>query len=79
MQPESLINFQTVPSLLNAEGNKKIKGCDILALTVTYSVNGKPISFEDLKTLQIIRKDYIDYVEDIIRKMNEAYRQSKKG
>ena len=24
MQPESLINFQTVPSLLNAEGNKKL-------------------------------------------------------
>lgn len=24
MQPGSLINFQTVPSLLNAEGNKKI-------------------------------------------------------
>lgn len=24
MQPESLINFQTVPSLENADGNKKI-------------------------------------------------------
>ncbi len=24
MQPESLINFQTVPSLLNADGNKKL-------------------------------------------------------
>ena len=24
MQPESLINFQTVPSLENAEGNKKL-------------------------------------------------------
>lgn len=55
------------------------KGVIILALTVTYSVNGNPISFEDLKTLQITRKDYIDYVEDIKRKVRETYRRSKKG
>ena len=48
----------------------KSKGHDTLALTVTYSVNGKPIKFEDLENLQIIRKDYIDYIEDIKRKVN---------
>lgn len=45
----------------------------------TYSVNGNPISFEKLKTLQITRKDYIDYVEDIKRKVNANIGQSKKG
>lgn len=34
-----------------------------MLLTVTYSVNGKPIEANDLKNLQITRKDYIDYVE----------------
>lgn len=57
----------------------KSKGCDILALTVTCSVNGRPISFEELKTIQITRKDYIAYVENIIEQINASIEQSKKG
>lgn len=34
-------------------------------MTATYSVNGKPIEFKNLKNLQITRKDYIDYMEAI--------------
>ena len=37
-------------------------------MNVTYSVNGKPITFENLKNLQITRKDYIDYIESIRNK-----------
>lgn len=48
-------------------------------LTVSYSVNGKSISVEELKTLQITRKDYINYVEDIKRKVNADIEQNKKG
>ena len=47
--------------------------------TVSYSVNGKPISVEELKTLQITRKDYIDYVEEIKRKARATINNSKKG
>lgn len=39
-------------------------------MTATYSVNGKPIQFEELKKLQITRKDYIDYMESIKKKIN---------
>lgn len=48
-------------------------------LTATFSINGKPIKSENLKKLQITRKDYIDYVENLIRKANENIKQSKKG
>lgn len=41
-----------------------------MALTATYSVNGKPISFEELKNIQITRKDYIDYVEALRKRAN---------
>jgi hypothetical protein len=47
--------------------------------TVSYSVNGKSISVEELKTLQITRKDYIDYVEEIKRKARATINNSKKG
>ncbi len=39
-------------------------------LTATYSVNGIPIEFKNLKTIQITRKDYIDYVEGIKKEIN---------
>lgn len=41
-----------------------------MTLTVTYSVNGKSITYEELKNIQITRKDYIDYVESIKKKAN---------
>lgn len=34
-------------------------------LTVSYSVNGQDIKEEDLHKIQILKKDYIDYVESI--------------
>lgn len=58
-------------------GNKG-KGV-VFILTVTYSVNGNPISFEELSSIQITRKDYIDYVEDIKRKVNADVEQNRKG
>ncbi|MCX4379493.1 MAG: hypothetical protein OSJ61_25580 [Lachnospiraceae bacterium] len=48
-----------------------------MSINVTYSVNGNPISFEDLSSILITRKDYIDYVEDIKRKVNTGIEQSK--
>lgn len=51
----------------------------VFILTVTYSVNGNPISFEELSSIQITRKDYIDYVEDIKRKVNADVEQNRKG
>lgn len=47
MQPESLINFQTVPSLLNAEGNKEVKK------------KMKRVSFKEYQILKIIYKNVI--------------------
>lgn len=44
-------------------------------LTVSYSVNGNPIAFDDLKKIKITRKDYIDYAESIIKKA----KTNKKG
>lgn len=44
-------------------GNILFEKNEVIILTVTYSVNGKPISKDDLKNIQITRKDYIDYVE----------------
>lgn len=41
-------------------------------LNVTYSVNGKPITFENLKRIQITRKDYIDYIESIKNKRTSS-------
>jgi hypothetical protein len=51
----------------------------IVILTVTYSVNGKPIKFEDLKNLKITRKDYIAYVENLKEHINKERRKNKKG
>lgn len=45
-------------------------------LTVSYSINGLPVTKEQLKEIQIVKKDYIDYVENIkkrIREENEQY------
>jgi hypothetical protein len=45
-------------------------------LNVTYSVNGKPITFENLKKIQVTRKDYIDYMESIKKQKNNfGFRQ----
>ena len=34
-------------------------------LTVSYSVNGKDITYDELKDIRITKKDYIDYVESV--------------
>lgn len=34
-------------------------------MTVSYSIDGKSVTAEELKEVQITRKDYIDYVEAI--------------
>lgn len=34
-------------------------------LTVSYSVNGKDITHDELKDICITKKDYIDYVESV--------------
>ena len=34
-------------------------------MTVSYSVNGKDITYDELKDIRITKKDYIDYVESI--------------
>lgn len=34
-------------------------------MTVSYSINGKPIENDKLKEVQITKKDYIDYIESI--------------
>ena len=47
---------------------------DNVTLTVTYSVNGKSIDYEELKNIQITRKDYIDYVEELKRNVNNKER-----
>ena len=45
-------------------------------MNVTYSVNGKPITFENLKKIQVTRKDYIDYMESIKKQKNNfGFRQ----
>lgn len=41
-----------------------------MSLTVSYSVNGKPITKEDLSKLQITKKDYTDYMDSIKRDFN---------
>lgn len=43
----------------------------IRLLTASYSVNGEPIEFEDLKKIEITKKDYIDYIENIRKKVND--------
>lgn len=47
-------------------------------LTASYSVNGKPIKAEELKDIQITKKDYIDYVEAIIKNRNNFQKAQKK-
>lgn len=47
-------------------------------MTVTYSVNGKNVRFEDLKKLEITKKDYIDYVEAIKKTANDFHKGQKR-
>lgn len=50
----------------------------MIVITATYSVNGKPIRFEDLKSLEITRKDYIDYIESVKKEINGFDKERKK-
>lgn len=43
-------------------------------MTVSYSINGKSIQPEELKEVQITKKDYIDYVEAIKQSASNSYR-----
>lgn len=45
-------------------GNTWYKGGDSL-LTVSFSVNGEKIEKEELRCIEIKRKDYIDYIDSI--------------
>ncbi|MDE7018314.1 MAG: hypothetical protein K2P65_12230 [Lachnospiraceae bacterium] len=46
-------------------------------MTVTYSVNGENVKFEDLKNLEITKKDYIDYIEAIKKTANDFHKEQK--
>ena len=39
-----------------------------LGLVASYYINDKKIKFEELKKIQITRKDYIDYIESLKKK-----------
>ena len=45
-------------------------------MTVSYSINGKSIQPEELKEVQITKKDYIDYVEAIKQSASNSYRKA---
>ncbi len=42
-------------------------------MTVSYSVNGKSIEPEELREIEITKKDYIDYVEAIRQSAVNSY------
>lgn len=42
-------------------------------MTVSYSVNGRSIEPEELREIQITKKDYIDYVEAIRQSAVNSY------
>ena len=44
-------------------------------MTVSYSINGKSVTAEELKEVQITKKDYIDYVEAIRQSAGNYYRE----
>lgn len=46
-------------------------------MTVSYSINGKSVTAEELKEVQITKKDYIDYVETIKQNAGNYYREQK--
>ncbi len=48
-------------------------------MTVSYSINGKSIKPEELKEIQITKKDYIDYVEAIKQSAGNSYREQGKA
>ena len=47
----------------------RIKRSVICLLSVSYSVNNQAIKEDDLKKIQINKRDYIDYVESIKKEM----------
>lgn len=44
-------------------------------MTVSYSINGKSVTAEELREVQITKKDYIDYVEAIRQSVGGYYRE----
>lgn len=48
-----------------------------MALTATYSANGKNIQYDQLKNLQITKKDYIDFIESIKKSVNDFHKEQK--
>ncbi len=44
-------------------------------MTASYSVNGKSITPEKLREIEITKKDYIDYVEAIKQNATNRYRE----
>ncbi len=48
-------------------------------MTVSYSINGKSIQPEELKDVQITKKDYIDYVEAIRQGVSNSYQEQGKA
>ena len=46
----------------------------IKILTVTYSVNGESINKDELKKIQITKKDYIDYIESVKKNVNNFHK-----
>lgn len=47
-------------------------------MTVSYSINGKSVTAEELKEVQITKKDYIDYVEAIKQNAGNYYREQER-
>lgn len=47
-------------------------------MTISYSINGKSVTAEELKEVQITKKDYIDYVEAIKQNAGNYYREQEK-
>lgn len=45
-------------------------------MIVTYSINGKPVTLEELRNVKITRKDYIEYVENIKKEINQSRQAS---
>lgn len=46
-------------------------------MTVSYSINGKSVTAEELKEVQITKKDYIDYIEAIKQNAGNYYREQE--
>lgn len=44
-------------------------------MTVSYSINGKSIKPEELREIQITKKDYIDYVESMKQSASNSFKE----